>query len=36
MIQLGCLARFFNRYENEVKFAKENNYKIKNYFFFAT
>lgn len=26
MIQLGCLARFFNRYENEVKFAKENNF----------
>lgn len=26
MIQLGCLARFFNRYEDEVKFAKENNF----------
>ena len=26
LIQLGCLARFFNRYEDEVKFAKENNF----------
>ncbi|MDZ5253816.1 TIM barrel protein [Clostridium sp. LIBA-8841] len=26
MIQLGCLARFFNRYEDEVKFAKESNF----------
>lgn len=26
MLQLGCLARFFNRYKDEVKFAKENNF----------
>ncbi|HHD2754505.1 TPA: TIM barrel protein [Clostridium perfringens] len=26
MPQLGCLARFFNRYKDEVKFAKENNF----------
>lgn len=26
MVQLGCLARFFNRYEDEVKFAKENKF----------
>lgn len=26
MVQLGCLARFFNRYESEVKFAKENKF----------
>lgn len=26
MLQLGCLARFFNRYEDEVKFAKENKF----------
>lgn len=25
MIQLGCLARFFNRYKNEFKFSKEVN-----------
>lgn len=28
MAQIGCLARFFNRYENEVNFAKENNFKF--------
>lgn len=26
MPQLGCLARFFNRYKDEFKFAKENNF----------
>lgn len=26
MVEIGCLARFFNRYENEVKFAKENGF----------
>lgn len=26
MVQLGCLARFFNRYESEVKFAEENKF----------
>ena len=26
MIKIGCLARFFNRYENEVRFAKENGF----------
>ena len=26
MIKIGCCARFFNRYENEVKFAKENGF----------
>lgn len=26
MVKIGCLARFFNRYENEVKFAKENGF----------
>lgn len=26
MLEMGCLARFFNRYENEVLFAKENEF----------
>lgn len=26
MIEIGCLARFFNRYENEVRFAQENSF----------
>lgn len=26
MVKIGCLARFFNRYEDEVRFAKENNF----------
>lgn len=26
MVKIGCLARFFNRYESEVKFAKENGF----------
>lgn len=26
MVKIGCLARFFNRYEDEVKFAKENGF----------
>ncbi|MGG5461123.1 TIM barrel protein [Clostridium sp. B9] len=26
MLKIGCLARFFNRYKDEVKFAKENNF----------
>lgn len=26
MVKIGCLARFFNRYENEVRFAKENRF----------
>lgn len=25
-MKIGCLARFFNRYENEVRFAKENGF----------
>lgn len=26
MVQMGCLARFFNRYKDEVKFAKGNDF----------
>lgn len=26
MIEIGCLARFFNKYEDEAKFAKENKF----------
>lgn len=26
MVKIGCLARFFNRYADEVKFAKENKF----------
>lgn len=26
MVKIGCLARFFNRYENEVRFAKNNGF----------
>lgn len=26
MLEIGCLARFFNRYESEVNFAKENKF----------
>ncbi|SHI85821.1 sugar phosphate isomerase/epimerase family protein [Lutispora thermophila] len=26
MVKIGCCARFFNRYENEVRFAKENGF----------
>lgn len=25
-MEIGCLARFFNRYEEEVRFAKENGF----------
>lgn len=28
MIEIGCLARFFNRYKDEVKFSKSNNFKF--------
>jgi sugar phosphate isomerase/epimerase len=28
MVRIGCLARFNNPYENEVKFAKENKFEI--------
>ncbi|MCU9811149.1 MULTISPECIES: sugar phosphate isomerase/epimerase family protein [Paraclostridium] len=28
MIEIGCLARFFNRYEDEVEFAKRNNFDL--------
>ena len=26
MVKIGCLARFFNRYEDEVRFAKDNKF----------
>lgn len=28
MVEIGCLARFFNRYESEVNFAKDNGFKL--------
>ncbi|WP_373600205.1 TIM barrel protein [Paraclostridium bifermentans] len=28
MVEIGCLARFFNRYEDEVEFAKDNGFKL--------
>lgn len=26
MIEIGCLARYFNLYKNEVEFVSENNF----------
>lgn len=28
MVKIGCLARFNNPYEEEVEFAKKNNFKL--------
>lgn len=28
MVEIGCLARFFNQYVDEVEFAKNNNFKL--------
>lgn len=28
MVEIGCLARFFNRYDNEVEFAKHNGFQL--------
>ncbi|SHH89655.1 hypothetical protein [Clostridium intestinale] len=28
MVEMGCLARFNNPYEEEVEFAKKNNFKL--------